>query len=218
MKPIRIVLADDHAVLRDSLQAFLELHEDLKVAGAACDGVDAITQVLRLQPDVLLLDLGMSDLGGLEVTRRLKRDLPGCKIVVLSQHQDPDYVLPALRAGVDGYVLKKAGGHEVVQAIRAVHRGEAYLHPAVAQMVLELSVRTAETWSDPLAALTPREREVLALVGQGRTNQQIAAALSISRKTVDKHRANLIRKLQLGSRSELIRFALEQKVLPPDHA
>lgn len=216
MTAIRIVLADDHAVLRDSLQAFLALHQDLTVVGAACDGADAITQVLRLQPDVLVLDLGMPNLGGLEVTHRLKRDLPACKIVVLSQHQDPDYVLPVLKAGADGYVLKKAGGNEVVQAIRAAHHGEAYLHPTVAHMVLELSVRVEPTCDHPLAALTPREREVLVLIGQGCTNRQIAAVLSISGKTVDKHRANLTRKLQLGSRAELIRFALEQKVSPPD--
>ncbi len=216
MTAIRIVLADDHAVLRDSLQAFLALHQDLIVVGAACDGADAITQVLRLQPDVLVLDLGMPNLGGLEVTRRLKRDLPACKIVVLSQHQDPDYVLPVLKAGADGYVLKKAGGNEVVQAIRAVHHGEAYLHPAVAHMVLELSVRVEPTCDHPLAALTSREREVLVLIGQGCTNRQIAATLSVSGKTVDKHRANLIRKLRLGSRAELIRFALEQKVSPPE--
>jgi two-component system, NarL family, response regulator NreC len=215
MNAIRVLLADDHAVLRDSLEVFLGLHEDLNVVGAACDGADTITQALRLQPDVLVLDLGMPNLGGLEVTRRLKRDLPGCKIVVLSQHQDPDYVLPVLRAGADGYTLKKAGGSEVVLAIQAVHRGEAYLHPAVAQLVLDLSIRSEESWPDPLDSLTQREREVLALIGQGRTNQQIATTLSISRKTVDKHRANLLRKLQVGSRSELIRYAVEQKIIPP---
>lgn len=218
MNPIRIVLADDHAVLRDSLKAFLDLHDDLNVIGAASDGVDTITQVLRLQPDVLVLDLGMPNLGGLEVTQRLKRDLPACKIVVLTQHQDPDYALPVLRAGADGYVLKKAGGSDVVQAIRAVHRGEAYLHSSVAHMVLELAVRTHADHPGALTSLTAREREVLVLIGQGCTNLQIAALLSISRKTVDKHRANLMRKLQLGSRSELIRYALQQKFIPPEQA
>ena len=216
MNPIRIVLADDHAVMRDSLHAFLASYQDLDVVGEACDGVETIAQVLRLRPDVLVLDLGMPELGGLEVIKRLKRDVPRCRIVVLTQHQDPDYVLPVLKAGADGYALKKAGGNEVVHAIRTTHHGEAYLHPAIAHMVLEFSVRAGEAKPDHLAAMTPREREVLVLIGQGRTNQQIATALSISSKTVDKHRSNLIHKLGLGSRSDLIRYALEQKVVPPE--
>ena len=215
MDAIRVFLADDHAVLRDSLKAFLSLHTDLVVIGEAGDGIAAIAEVLRLRPDVLLLDLAMAGLSGVEVTCRLKRDLPTCKIVILSQHQDPDYVLPVLRAGADGYVLKKAGGDDVVSAIRAVQRGEAYLHPTIVRLVLEFSVRVDDPQADPLARLTPREQEVLVLIGQGQTNQKVAEALSISSKTVDKHRARLMQKLQVDSRAELIRYALERKVIPP---
>ncbi|MCB0112563.1 MAG: response regulator transcription factor [Caldilineaceae bacterium] len=220
MTAIRVLLADDHAVLRDSLKVYLDLHPDLSVVGEAVDGVGAVSEALRLRPDVLLLDLSMPGLDGVEVTCCLKRDLPACKIVILSQYQDPDCVLPVLKAGANGYLLKKAGGDEVVQAIRTVHRGEAYLHPAIAQVVLEFSVRGDDKHMDPLDCLSPRELEVLTLIGQGLTNQAIAELLSISRKTVDKHRSHLIQKLQVSSRAELIHYALQRRVvrwgaLPP---
>jgi len=214
MKKIKVLLADDHAVLRDSMTAFLGLHSELEVVGEAADGLQAIEKAMSLQPDILLLDIGMPNLSGLEVTRRLKRDIPECRIVILSQYYDPDYVLPILKAGADGYILKKAGGKEVVQAIHAVQRGEAYLHSAVAQTVLDTSVRGRQVWTGPLETLTNREREVLTLIGEGQTNQQIALALSISSKTVDKHRAHLMEKLQVNSRAELIRYALEHKITP----
>jgi DNA-binding NarL/FixJ family response regulator len=211
MKRIRVLLADDHAILRDSMKAFLGLHAEVEVVGEAGDGLQAIAEALRLEPDVLLLDIGMPNLGGLEVTHRLKRDLPSCKILILSQHHAADYVLPILKAGADGYVLKKSGGNEVVRAIKSVASGDAYLHPAIAQTVLQTSVRGEEAQEDPLSIITVREREVLAIIGEGKTNQQIASALSISLKTVDKHRANLMKKLGVSSRAALIRFALDHK-------
>ncbi|MEJ5249050.1 MAG: response regulator transcription factor [Caldilinea sp.] len=214
MSAIRVFLADDHAVLRDSLKVFLSLHSDLVLVGEAGDGLETVRETLRAKPDVLVLDLALPTLSGLEVTQRIRRDLPACKIVVLTQYQDPEQALPVLRAGANGYVLKKSGGHEVVDAIRAVARGEAYLHPAIAQMVLEHSLRGEEYWFDPIAVLTPREHEVLALIGAGMTNQEIAAALNISRKTVDKYRAALLEKLGLSSRAELIRFAVEHRIHP----
>lgn len=211
MIPIRVLLADDHAILRDSMKAFLGLHAEIQVVGEAADGIQAIAEAMRLEPDVLLLDVSMPNLGGLEVTHRLKRDLPSCKILILSQHHAPDYVLPILKAGADGYVLKKSGGNEVVRAIKAIASGEAYLHPAIAQMVLQTSVRGEESQEDPLSTITDREREVLALIGEGKTNQQIATTLSISLKTVDKHRANLVKKLNVSSRAALIRYVLERR-------
>jgi two-component system response regulator NreC len=211
MKPIRVLLADDHAVLRDSMKTYLDLQPEIEVIGEAADGFQAISESMRLQPDVLILDMGMPNFGGLEVTCRLKRELPQCHILVLSQHHDPDYVLPVLQSGADGYLLKKAGGKELVRAIKAVVAGEAYLHPAIAELVLQTSVRDREIWEDPLGVLTPREREVLALIADGQTNQKIAAALSISTKTVDKHRANLMRKLHVSNRAALIRFAVDRR-------
>lgn len=211
MTHIRVLLADDHTILRDSMKAFLGLHAEIEVVGEACDGVEAIQEAMRLQPDVVVLDVAMPGLGGLEVTRRLKQDLPGCHILILSQHGDPDYVLPILQAGADGYLLKKAGGNEVLRAIRAVAANEAYLYPSVAQLILDFSLRGENTGDDALRNLSGRECEVLALIGEGLTNQKIADALAISVKTVDKHRASLMQKLGLTSRAALIRFALENR-------
>lgn len=218
MARIRVLLADDHAILRDSLKAFFELHPEIEVVGEAADGVQAIAGALRLQPDVLLLDISMPGLTGLEVIRRLKRDLPHCKILVLSQHQAPDFVLPILKAGAEGYLLKKAGGNEVIRAIKAVYQNEAYLHPAIAQVVLDIRVRDETGQEDTLAGLSDREREVLILIGAGHTNQEISDALSISKKTVDKHRANLMKKLNVPSRAALIRLAVDHGLGGPEAA
>ena len=140
MNRIRILLADDHAVLRDSLAAFLALYPDLEVVGQATDGVETLAQMAALRPDVVLLDLNMPGLGGLEVLRRASKEHPACRMVVLTQYDAPQYILPALQAGARGYLLKKAGGADVVHAVRAVASGESVLHPAVTQFVIELSV------------------------------------------------------------------------------
>lgn len=211
MARIRVLLADDHAILRDSMRAFLSLHAEIEVVGEAVDGLETIQEAVRLRPDVVVLDVAMPGLSGLEVTRRLKQDLPGCRILILSQYGDPDYVVPILRAGADGYLLKKAGGNEVLRAIKAVAAGEAYLYPSVAQLILDISLRGEKSVDDALRLLTDREREVLALIGEGLTNQKIADALGISVKTVDKHRANLMQKLGVANRAALIRFALEHR-------
>jgi two-component system response regulator NreC len=152
--------------------------------------------------------MAMPQLGGLDVTGRLKQDLPDCKILILSQYNDADYVLPILQAGADGYVVKKAGGSEVLRAIKAVANGDVYLHPSIVQLVLEATGRQYKPMQDATAKLTRREKEVLTLVGSGKTNQQIADTLVISLKTVDKHRASLLRKLGLPNRAALIRYAI----------
>ena len=213
---LRILLADDHAILRDSLRAYLDLQPDLQVVGEAADGPDAIQEALRLRPDLILLDMAMPRLGGLEVTRRLKQDLPQCKIVILSQYDDADTVLPILQAGADGYVVKRAGGVEVLRAIRAVANGDVYLDPSIVHLVLQASGRQPKPVQDPTVVLTRREQEVLALIGAGKTNQQIADALFISMKTVDKHRANLLRKLSLPNRAALIHYAVWKTRAPLD--
>lgn len=211
MQQARILLVDDHAILRDSLRAFLSLQPDLQVVGEAADGVEAIQEALRLQPDLILLDMAMPEMGGLEVTRHLKQELPQCKILILSQYDDADYVLPILRAGADGYVVKRAGGGEVVSAIRAVINDDMYLHASVVPLVLEATGRKAFVGSEAKVDLTRREEEVLTLIGEGLSNKQIAEALVVSIKTVDKHRANLLHKLDLPNRSALIHFALNRK-------
>lgn len=213
MSRIHVLLADDHAVLRDSLAAFLALYPDIEVIGQAGDGVETLAQIAALRPDVVLLDLNMPGLGGLEVLRRASKEFPGCRIIVLTQYDAPQYILPALQAGARGYLLKKAGGVEVVNAVRAVARGESVLHPAVTQFVIETAVQGATDLQQAEArtALTDREREILRLIGEGLTNTEIAAALHISPKTVDKHRSRLMEKLNLTTRSALIRYALEHR-------
>jgi two-component system response regulator NreC len=208
MKPIRVLLADDHAVLRDSLRAFLAMYPDLEVIGEASDGVETLTQVRALKPDVLLLDMAMPNLGGLEVLRRIAKEQPACKVLVLTQHDAPQYVLPALQAGAKGYLLKKSGGSEVAQAVRAIARGESVLHPAIARLVIDAAVQGNAPTKSASDHLTEREREVLVLIGEGKTNSEIAQSLGISQKTVDKHRASLMQKLGITTRAGLIRYAL----------
>ena len=210
MTPIRLLLADDHAVLRDSLRAFLSMYPDLEVVGEAASGVDTLAQVQALRPDVLLLDIAMPNLGGLEVLRRLSKERPECRVLVLSQHDAPQYVMPALQAGAKGYLLKSAGGEEVVRAVRAVARGESFLDPAVAPLVIDAAVHR-DPGEETRQRLTGREQEVLALIGEGKTNGEIARILCISQKTVDKHRASLMEKLTIGSRAGLIRYALQKQ-------
>jgi len=141
MTPIRVLLADDHTVLRDSLRAFLTMYSDIEVVGEAADGLETLAQVQALRPDVVLLDMAMPNLGGLEVLRRIGKEWPQCKVLVLTQHEAPQVVLPALQAGAQGYLLKKASGSEVVQAVRSLARGESFLHPAIARLVIEAAVR-----------------------------------------------------------------------------
>jgi DNA-binding NarL/FixJ family response regulator len=211
MPPIRVLLADDHAVLRDSLKAYLALSRDLDVVGEASDGLQAIAQVEALRPQILLLDLAMPGLSGLEVLRRVTRDAPDCRVIVLSQHDAPQYVMPALQAGARGYLLKRGGGAEVVQAIRAVASGQSYLNPAITQIVIDTALQQGPDAPSALPSqLTSREREVLHQIAEGMTNAEIGRALSISPKTVDKHRANIMRKLNIATRAGLIRYGLEQ--------
>ncbi len=209
MTPIRVLLADDHTILRDSLRAFLTMYADIEVVGEAADGLETLAQVQALRPDVILLDMAMPNLGGLEVLRRIGKEWPQCKVLVLTQHQAPQVVLPALRAGAQGYLLKKASGSEVVQAVRSLARGESFLHPAIARLVIDAAVRGATEPDSPASRLTEREQEVLVLIAEGKTNAEIAHALRISQKTVDKHRASLMEKLNIHTRSGLIRYALE---------
>lgn len=212
MAAIRVLLADDHQVLRDSLRAFLGMYPDIEVVGEAADGLGTLAQVEALHPDVLVLDMAMPNLGGMEVLRRLHQEHPECGVLVLTQHEAPDYVLPALQAGARGYLLKRAGGAEVVQAVRAVAGGDSFLHTSIARLVLDaMRAGKGSEAEVPDGRLTDREHEVLFLIGEGLSNAQIGRSLGISPKTVDKHRASLMEKLGIQSRSGLIRYALEKR-------
>ena len=212
MNKIRILLADDHAVLRAGIRALLEMQPDMQVVGEANDGVQALTRARELQPDLVLMDIGMPGVDGLVATRQISETCPNTRVLILTQHENKEYILPALRVGASGYVLKRAEGDELINAIRVIHAGGTFLDPSVAGVVAD-DVR-GDAPADSYDTLSEREREVLVLLAQGQTYQQIATALFISVKTVDFHRANILRKLSLSSRADLTRYAVQRGLIP----
>ncbi len=212
---IRIVLADDHAVVRDGLRKLLEMQNGFEVVGEAEDGVTAVELAERLTPDVVVMDVWMPRLSGIEATRRIAR-LPGTtRVLVLTMHKSRSHVEEALRAGAAGYVLKDAPATEVMAALAAVHRGECYLSASITQQVVDALAHPGTPESSPLAALTEREREVLQLIAEGLTSKEIATQLGVSLKTVEAHRANLMEKLDIHKVSGLVRFAIREGLIAP---
>ncbi len=214
MNKIRILLVDDHTILRDGLRALLESEPDLKVIGEAEDGRQAVTLACQQEPDVVLMDISMPLLNGLEATRQVKRQCPKAKVLILSMYDNEEYIRQALEAGAMGYILKDAAARELIGAIRDVYRGEAVLSPAVTRLVIEDYLR----WGgirpvEEADGLSPREREVLQLIAEGHTNKQIAEILNISIKTVQAHRTSLMQKLDLHDRGELIKYAIQKKII-----
>ena len=207
--PATIVLADDHRLVRQGLRALLDAEPGLRVVGEAADGFEAIRAVEHLRPSVLVLDLMMPRLGGMQVAREVTRRFPETRLLVLSMHAEDAYVSEALGSGALGYVLKASSADELVKAIREVIAGRRYLGSGLSASGVEAyAAKTRNVPLDPYAALTAREREVLQLVAEGRTSVEIAARLSISPRTIETHRANLMHKLGLHTPAELIRFAL----------
>ena len=215
MPKIRVLIADDHAILREGIRALLAFQADMEVVGEAADGSEAIEQCRRLHPDIVLMDIAMPGLGGLEATLEIKKEDPRIKILVLTQYEDREYIRRFLKAGMSGYVLKKAVSSELATAIRAAYRGGLVLAPEVAREALEeFQERSAlEESADPYEMLTDREKEVLKLVAEGHSNKEVAETLGISVKTAMSHREHLMDKLQLHNRTDLIRFALRQGVI-----
>ena len=210
---IRILIADDHGVLRAGLRALLNAEPDLEVVGEAADGNEALRLAEKLRPDVLLLDISMPGPGGIEVTRRVKRTLPDTRVLILTVHEDEGLLREAIRAGAAGYIVKRAVESELINAIHAVWRGDLYVHPAMTRALLKDLQASAAPEQPLVEPLTPRETEVLSLIAQGYTNRQIAEKLSISVRTVESHRANITGKLGLRSRVELVRYAREHGLL-----
>ncbi len=212
---VSIVLADDHHVVRQGLRALLEAEPHFFVKGEAGDGLTALQMVENLRPDVLVLDLMMPGLNGLEVTRQATKLSPSTKIIILSMHAGEAYVLEALRNGAYGYVLKDSGADELVEAINTVVGGRRFLSSPLSERAIDLYItKSQDLPEDPYDSLTTREREVLQLAAEGNTNVLIADLLSISPRTAETHRANMMRKLDLHNSTELIRFALQRGIIP----
>lgn len=212
---IKILIADDHGLFREGIKAVLAAYGDLEVIAEAADGREAIEKAKKCNPDVILLDIAMPGLGGLEATLELKRMLPKLKILILTQYDNREYLYRFLKAGVSGYVLKRAAGTELVNAIRAVYRGGTFLQPEIVPSIVEGylgKVRPPEH-EDPYEALTDREKQVLKLVAEGKTNKEISDILGISVKTAMGHRANLMDKLGIHNRALLTKFALQRGII-----
>jgi DNA-binding NarL/FixJ family response regulator len=217
MSRTTIVLADDHSIVRQGLRALLEAEPDFAIVGEAADGLQVADLVERLKADVLVLDLMLPGLNGLEVTRQVHQQSPQIRIVILSMYANEAYVLEALRNGAAAYVLKEASAADLVHAIREVMAGRRYLSPPLSENAIELYTQKAKAAPrDPYEAVTTREREVLQLAAEGQSNPEIADRLGISVRTVETHRANLMHKLDLRSQTDLVRYALKRGILPPE--
>ena len=215
MNVVRVLLADDHAIVRQGLRRLLELEGTMTVVGEAGDGREAVRLAEALRPDVIVMDVRMPGLNGLEATRRILGRATDVRVVVLSMYDEESYVRQALRAGVSGYVTKHAAYEELQLAIEAAMRGEIYLSSAISQTLLEEDLRHAPLDEKQMAyeGLTPRQREVLQLIAEGRTRRKIAEILDISPKTVSRHRENLMHRLGIRDQARLIRFAIDQKIV-----
>jgi DNA-binding NarL/FixJ family response regulator len=215
MKPIRILLADDHTVVRDGLRALLERESDMTVVGEAGDGRECLQLAETENPDIVVMDLAMPNLNGMEATRRIVESNSRIRVVILSMHQDESYVLGALKAGAKGYLLKDSLRSEVVQAIRAVHQGRSFFTRKVADLLQEEYVARLRQRSleDRYELLSDREREVLQMIVEGRSNKEVANLLNISLTTVETHRAHILRKLDIHSIPELILYAVRKGII-----
>ncbi len=217
MPRTRIIIADDHVLVREGIRALLALHDDVEVVGEASDGKEAIAMTDKLKPDIVLMDISMPGLGGLEATVEIKKTQPEIKILVLSQYDDKEYVSRFLKAGVSGYILKKAVGDELITAIRAVARGDSYLYPSIASSVIDgYLVKDIKEVEDPFDRITDRELQVLKLIAEGLSHKEIASTLNISTKTVIAHQSNICEKLDIHTKAGLIKYAYKKSIVKLD--
>ncbi len=205
---MRILIADDHGIVRSGLRLLLDRQPDMEVVAEAQDGVEAVEIALAQRPDLCILDVAMPRLTGLQAAREIKSQAPDVSVLILSMHDDERYVFEALQAGASGYVLKREADHDLVDAVRAVARGEAFLTNAAERSLIRAWM--ADEATGPTETLTAREREVVKLIAEAHTNTQIAAVLHLSEKTVESHRANVLRKLGMRDRVELVRYAIRR--------
>jgi two-component system response regulator NreC len=215
MKKIKVLIADDHALVRDGIRALLALVSDVEVVGEAANGKEALERVGELAPDVVLMDLAMPVLGGLEATRRIRREFPGTKVLALTQYEDSESVVPVIEAGACGFVTKVAAFSELASAIQAAYRGDSFLSPSAAAALVEEYQQKAGRGrrEDPYDRLTDREREVLKLIVEGYTAREIGDRLVISPKTVESYKTSLMNKLNIHNKTDLIKYALRKRLI-----
>ena len=215
MKKIRVLITDDHTLVRDGIRALLALAADIEVVGEAANGKEALERVKELAPDVVLMDLAMPIMGGLDATRRIRKEFPGTKVLVLTQYDDSDYVIPVIEAGARGFVTKMSAFSDIASAIQAVYRGESYLSPSAATSIIDeqQKITTEGEEKDPYQQLTDREREVLKLIVEGHTAREIAGMLVVSPKTVEWYKTSLMNKLNIHNKTDLIKFAIRKRII-----
>lgn len=215
MKKIRVLIADDHTLVRDGIRSLLALTADIEIVGEAADGREAIEKVRQLMPDIVLMDLAMPIMGGLEAARRVRKEFPVTKVLVLTQYDDSEYVIPVIEAGARGFVSKMSSSSELASAIQAVYRGESFLSPSAAAALIDECQQktTAKGEKDPYQLLTDREREVFKLIAEGHTAREIADMLVVSPKTVDWYKTSLMKKLNIHNRIDLIKFAIRKGII-----
>lgn len=210
---MRVLIADDHTMVRESLVSLLEAAGDVEVVAQAADGIEALEKAERTRPDIVVADLSMPRLGGLEVVRRLRERLPNTRVLVLTMHQEDEYVLQAVRAGASGYLVKDSAATELLAAVRSLHAGRRYFGPQASRALAEQLQNPGRGAEDPYGRLTAREREVFHLIAEGLTTKEIARRLEISVKTAENHRGRVLDKLDVRNTAELVRYALRKGLL-----
>jgi len=215
MQKIRVLVVDDHTIVRDGICSLLGLAADIEVVGEAANGREALEVVKKLMPEVVLMDIAMPIMGGLEATRRICKEFPGVKVLALTQYDDGEYVFPIIEAGASGFISKTAASSELASGIRSVYRGDSFLSPSVARLLIEDYQQAASVRKslDPYEQLTDREREILKLLAEGYTAQEIAEMLVISPKTVEGHKTSLMAKLDIHNRTDLVKYALRKGII-----
>jgi two-component system response regulator NreC len=212
MNKIRLLVADDHKIFRQGIKKLLEEQKDLQVVGEAKDGREAVKKAEELKPDIVLMDVAMADLNGMEATRQIKKALPDIKILMLTMHKNEEYVLQSFQAGASAYILKEGAVEELVSAIHSVYHDKSFLSPTISKTVIDAYLRKIETgkMETPFDLLTDREREVLQLIAEGYTNREVAKTLYISVKTVEAHRAHIMQKLDIHEVAKLVKYAIQK--------
>jgi two-component system response regulator NreC len=212
MKKVRLLVADDHKIFRQGIKKLLEEEADLQVVGEAADGREAVKKATELKPDLVLMDIAMANLNGLEATKQIKKVLPDTKVIMVTMHKNEEYILQSFQAGASGFILKEGAVEELVHAIRSIHQDKSFLSPTISKTLIDAYLRKMETGKTetPFDLLTDREREVLQLIAEGYTNREVAKALFISVKTVEAHRAHIMQKLNIHDVAKLVKYAIQK--------